>query len=121
MILDRVHTDQDDLWRTLDFTIYEPSSGKPTVRHKSEGAAGRADANIGGGSGLVVDRVMKTEVKCEPVRTCSGVTIKEEPIECGTEEWSIPSETPTGGGETVCGADEQKEMVEFLQEVRRDW
>lgn len=76
---------------------------------------------------LVVDRrnAFKTEVKAEPVRTCasgSAIKVKDEPIEC-VEEWSIPTVQTTvdGGSSATVTTDEQKEMVEFLQEIQRDW
>ncbi|KAJ8957654.1 hypothetical protein NQ318_017546 [Aromia moschata] len=100
VILDRIATDYDDFWRTLDFSIVEPG-GAPDVaadidvKSQEFGAYERV--------GALGDGVVKVEVKREP----------EE--EAGVPEDGVVPLEP------VHTKEEKDEMVDFLRSLRRDW
>lgn len=125
VILDRVTTDVDDFWRNVDFTIYDPKLVSSEI--KSENCTDSI-TNLDVGSHLNNhSNYFKTDIKNEVIvenshlRTSvsegafseNGCTVKQEPEE-SVEEWSIPAESNFP-------KEQQHEMVEFLQEVRKDW
>ncbi|KAF5304769.1 hypothetical protein FQA39_LY09546 [Lamprigera yunnana] len=130
VILDRVATNVDDFWRTVDFTIYDPKSTEcKTSEIKQDHCSGfnsNLVTNLDIGSHLNNNsNYLKTNIKHEfnhndtNLRTSvsesvfsENSVIKQEPTD-NIEEWS----TPVGNNSSK----EQQEMVEFLQEVRRDW
>ncbi|KAK4885725.1 hypothetical protein RN001_001996 [Aquatica leii] len=131
VILDRVATNLDDFWRTVDFTIYDPKSTECKTSEIKEERSSDLNTNLvtnlGVGSHLNNNsNYLKIDVKNEVNRQDTNLrtsvsesvlsessVIKQEP-EDAVDEWSIPVE------DNVM-KEQQQEMVEFLQEVRRDW
>lgn len=136
IVLDRISTSMDDFWRTLDFTIYEPERITKSTECRASDVKDEhsTDSNINSFTNLDISshlnnysNTLKTSFKTElssrdsNLRTSvsesvfsANSEIKQEPEEI-TEEWSIPSEINT------CSQDQEPEMIEFLEEIRRDW
>ncbi|KAJ8952863.1 hypothetical protein NQ314_007469 [Rhamnusium bicolor] len=122
IILDRMSTDYDDFWRTLDFSITEPNNVQET---KDAIEAVSVEAS---NSNSIPQTVIKSEfsvshVNSGNVRTSECVSsgsggsikfeIKKEPEEV-QEEGVKPLEP-------VSTKEEKDEMVDFLRSLRRDW
>lgn len=151
MILDRATTDYDDLWRTLDFSIVEPSrnstvaplpSGDSSVVVKSEVSAnncGTASGSTWTNDGYNVDSgifsgtsgstsVSRNSVSGNRIDSASSAInynfeVKKEQIDIKEEDGVAPLvDVQQPHQVTAVQTDEDKdEMVEFLRSLRRDW
>lgn len=128
IILDRAHHDLDDFWRTVDFTIYEPSnsgsiSGSETI--KTELTDNRLVTTTTTTTNSMSD-VVAARLNCsysnsggdDRLRTSGvldGVTVKSEPIEVKEEAEKMVVDVRVGGKE------DEDDMMEFLKTVRKEW
>lgn len=139
IILDRLSSNADDFWRTLDFTIYEPNLTIPQCK-----SVGDVKSNVNSNKNLYTNLdvnshlnnhidFLKTNVKSElnyndnSVRTSVNSVdngsfvnishvIKQEPEEVN-EEWSSST-----AAYNVGSRDSQKDdTLKFLEEIRKDW
>jgi hypothetical protein len=122
VILDRINTDNDDFWRTLDFSIVEPNS-KPNDTNLSDGIV-KMDTSFLNNTN--VNNNLRTEIKSEfsyvvnnsGSRTNVSDVVGGESESGGQIEIKEAAEDPEPPVHTKSDEDE---MVEILRSVRRDW
>lgn len=121
IIFDRVSTNYDDFWRTLDFSIIDSGNTQ-----EKKDALEAASAEPGSSNGIQTDiksefsvsRVNRGSVRTsESAGSGSGsdvkVEIKVEPLDV-QEEGVTPLEP-------VHTKEDKDDMVDFLRSLRRDW
>lgn len=133
VILDRITTDQDDFWRTMDFTIVEPKS-KQESNLKQE-----LDDTILSSSGIDktetsyvnnntnVNNNFRTDIRSE--FSVSDSSSRTNVNDVGSESESggqavfknETNEDTAPQTETFHNKTDEDEMVEILRSVRRDW
>lgn len=110
IILDRISTNYDDFWRTLDFSITEPEreAGTSTTIEEEPALCQQTDikseVSVSNNNRISDSSVISDSIKVE---------IKKEPEDV-QEEGEMTQEH-------VYTKKENDEMVEFLRSLRRDW
>ncbi|CAH2005786.1 unnamed protein product [Acanthoscelides obtectus] len=125
VIMDRVATDYDDLWRTLDFTIIEPDRDQHQVKQEEsirDDVPSASTCGVSVNSNNNSSYISETRTSNNATASSSGVfnsvvgdvCVKQEPV-------SVPDE-PTTAPELVDETTQhQEDMVEVLRSIRRDW
>ncbi|XP_028142187.1 enhancer of polycomb homolog 1 [Diabrotica virgifera virgifera] len=110
IILDRISTNYDDFWRTLDFSITEPDREAGTSRVVEEEPA------------LVQETDIKSEVSVSNSARISDSSVISDSIkvEIKKEPEDVQEEGVTQL-EPVYTKEENDDMVDFLRSLRRDW
>ncbi|VEN50993.1 unnamed protein product [Callosobruchus maculatus] len=127
VILDRVATDYDDLWRTLDFSIVEPQRNQQQVKLEVSGRDDAASVSTCGvsGSNSFSTSISETRTSSSVMADNSGVfgsavgdvRVKQEPTSTPDEDVK-PTTSPLIVDDTT---QHQEDMVEVLRSIRRDW
>ncbi|EFA06113.2 enhancer of polycomb homolog 1 [Tribolium castaneum] len=131
VILDRIGTDHDDFWRTLDFTIVEPNAKKEEQQNEtnlsSDGVV-KMDASFVNNN-TNVNNNLRTDIKSEYGYVSNSFS-RTNVNDVGGESESggqidVKKEVEEDGGpqpETFAHSkSDEDEMVEILRSVRRDW
>nr|XP_022909693.1 enhancer of polycomb homolog 1 [Onthophagus taurus] len=125
VIFDRLRTDFDELWRGLDFTIYDgTTTKKPATTNTPEEGIRLKDSfstNVYSDVGHRNSNFVKAGDESRTsfgVLNCDGdfvkSVVKEEPEEVAEEVsrvMEVSEHTP----------EDQDEMVEFMQSIQKDW
>lgn len=120
IILDRTHHDLDDFWRTVDFTIYEPSRTMITTTKSEYETNNISDTKLttscylNSDFGQCYDRLRTSNSGAVLLETLGvATTVKSEPIDANdVEEQKMVGEMFKEEGDDV---------VEFLRRVRKEW
>lgn len=121
IIFDRVSTDYDDFWRTLDFSIIDSENlqeKRDALETVSAEPSSSSGVHIDIKSEFSVSRANRSDVRTsESVGSGDGSDIK---VEVKMEPLDIQEEgvTPLEPAHTK---EEKDEMVDFLRSLRRDW
>lgn len=134
IILDRVATNCDDYWRTLDFKIYEPNSELQSVEDEKSGDINVKDNKIkivnSGHNNVISDSLLcrTDDIKIDLNHfgtSCSDDNLRTSVIEGGDDNNSVKVQVKEEPQQQVDAPVEQNEekddMVEFLRSLRRDW
>lgn len=122
IVLDRFSTDQDDFWRTLDFSIVEPTKNdsKAVVKTDDDSkfyggfdsdfydASVKSEQSFGGGGGGGGDS--SSVVNNDRTSFSGDVVVKKELAE--TDEALLVG---------AATEEEREDVVEVLRAIRRDW
>ncbi|CAG9859413.1 unnamed protein product [Phyllotreta striolata] len=107
IILDRISTNYDDFWRTLDYSITEPVGEHAASTSQEHTTVQQTDIKSEisvSDSARISDCAISDSIKVE---------IKQEPEE--VQEEGVTSLDP------VYSKEEKDDMVDFLRSLRRDW
>lgn len=122
IILDRAHHELDDFWRTVDFTIYEPTTTAAGNKTEEEIVTNLSDTRLNCYSNSECDDRLRTNSNSSSIPLSlfsGGVTVKNEPIEVKEEEDG--EQTMVVEAETTSVKEEDDDVMEFLKTVRKEW